>query len=86
MQDGEHIDRLTGAKDVDLRLLAVLRAAAELQDSLHVDGLHDAFKAECGRVLGTGVSGANGEVEALGGGPAVFGPKSVTGANRADSP
>jgi hypothetical protein len=67
-EDAEHVDGLACAEDVDLRLLAGLGPAAELQDSLHVNGLDERFEGEGGGVVRTGVGGADCEVEALGGG------------------
>ena len=50
-EDGEHVDRLLGAENVDLGLLALLGASAELQDGLHVDGLDERLEGK-GRVDG----------------------------------
>ncbi len=48
VEDGEHVDGLTGAEDVDLGLLAFLGAAAELEDGLHVDGLDESLEGHGG--------------------------------------
>ena len=68
MQNGQHVDRLARAQDIDLGLLAFLGAAAKLQNCLHVNGLHNAFEAERGRVLGTWVRCTHGNIQAVSGG------------------
>ena len=68
VENAEHVDGLARAEDVDLRLLALLRAAAELQDGLHVDGLDELLEGHGGRMVRAGVGGADSGVEAVGGG------------------
>ena len=67
-EDGEHVDALAGAHEVDLGLLAFGGGAAELHDGGHVDGLDDLVEGHRGRVVHAGVGGADGGVEAVGGG------------------
>ena len=67
-EDGEHVNGLAGAEDVDLGLLALLGAAAELQDGLHVDGLDELVEAHGGGVIHAWVGGTDGDVEAVSGG------------------
>ena len=67
-EDGEHVDGLLGAEEVDLGLLAFLGASAELQDGLHVDGLDERLEGEGGGVVGAGIGGADSGFEAVGGG------------------
>ena len=66
-EDGEHVDALAGAEDVDLGLLAFRGGAAELHDGGHVDGLDELLEAHGGRVVHAGVGGADGGVETIGG-------------------
>ena len=62
-EDAEHVDALTGAEDVDLRLLAFVGCGSELHHGGHVDGLHELLEAHRGRMIHAGVGGANGGVE-----------------------
>ena len=64
-EDGEHVDALARAHQVDLGLLALLGGSAELHDGGHVDGLDDLVEAHRGRVIHAGIGGADGGVEAL---------------------
>ena len=66
-EDGEHVDALARAHEVDLGLLARLGGAAELQDGGHVDGVDDLLEAHGGRMVHAGVGGADGGVEVVGG-------------------
>jgi len=66
-EDGEHVDALARAHEVDLGLLAGLGCAAELQDRRHVDGVTICSKLMAGRMLHAGVGGADGGVEVIGG-------------------
>ena len=66
-EDGEHVDALAGAHDVDLGLLALVGCTAELHDRGHVDGLDELVEAHGGRVVHAGIGGADGGVEAVGG-------------------
>ena len=67
VENAEHVDALACAEDVYLRLLTLFGATAELEDGLHVDGLHDLLEVHGGGMVGTGIGGANGYVEAIGG-------------------
>ena len=67
-EDGEHIDALAGAEDVDLGGLALLGGSAELHDGGHVDGLHQSLEAHWRRVFHARVGGADGGVDAVCGG------------------
>ncbi len=66
-EDGEHVDALAGAHEVDLGLLAFLGGAAELHHGGHVDGLDELVEAHGWGVVDAGVGGADGGVEAVGG-------------------
>ena len=66
-EDGEHVDALAGAHEVDLGLLAFGGGAAELHDGGDVDGLDELVEAHGGRMVHAGVGGADGGVEAVGG-------------------
>ena len=66
-EDGEHVDALARAHEVDAGLLAGLGGAAELHDGGHVDGLDDLLEGHRGGMIHAGVGGADGGVEALGG-------------------
>ena len=66
-EDGEHVDALAGAEEVDLGLLALVGGAAELHDRRHVDGLDELVEAHRGRMVHAGVGGADRGVEAVGG-------------------
>jgi len=60
---GEHVDALTCAEDVDLRLLAFVGCGSELHHRGRVDGLHELLKAHCGWMIHAGVGGADCGVE-----------------------
>ena len=66
-EDGEHVDALARAHQVDLGLLALLGGPAELQDRGHVDGLDDLVEAHGGQCIHAGIGGADRGVQALGG-------------------
>ena len=61
-EDGEHIDALAGAEDVDLRLLALGGGAAELHDGGEIDGLDYLVEANRRLVVHARVGGADGGV------------------------
>ena len=50
-EDGEHVDALAGAHEVELGLLAGLGSGAELHDCGHVDGLDELVEAHGGWVV-----------------------------------
>jgi hypothetical protein len=65
-EDGEHVDALTGAHEVDLGLLAFLGGSAELHHGGEVDGLDELVEAHGWGVVGARVCGTDGGVEAVG--------------------
>ena len=67
-EDGEHVDALTGAHEIDLGLLAFRRVAAQLHDGGEVDGLDELIEAHLRHALHAGIGGADSGVEAVGGG------------------
>ena len=64
-EDGEHVDALARAHQVDLGLLALVGGAAELHDGGHVDGLDDLLEGHRGWVIHAGIGGADGGIEPL---------------------
>ena len=68
VDEGEHVDGLARADDVDLRRVTGFGGSAELNERLHVKRLDEALKAHRLQRLAAEVLGAQGGVEAFNGG------------------